>query len=179
MTYIKRRATMKKAIQTNLKTRIRPIEPKDFAFIRSLAGEFSTFTVPSEYILWFLTRFHPEYCRVLERESGDLKAYLLAMPTSHPRSGIAIWQVAAAAPNHPFALEYFTAHLRDLVEGSGAASISFTTQKDSPSLRLIRSLAKQFFDCEVVQLKSVPAGQGEYEFRLCINAIRSVNGQGK
>src|SRR5580692_8454001 len=107
---------MKKTAQTLLKTRIRSIELNDFAFIRSLAAEFSTFTVPSEYILWFLTRFHPEYSRVLEQESGDLKAYLLAMPTSNPQNGIAIWQVAAAAPNHPFALEYFTAYLRDLVE---------------------------------------------------------------
>jgi hypothetical protein len=163
---------MKKVIRAHLKTRIRSIETKDFAFIRSLAGEFSTFTVPSEYILWFLTRFHPEYCRVLEQESGDLKAYILAMPTSNPRRGIAIWQVAAAVPNHPFALEYFTAHLRDLVERSGATSISFTTKKDSASLRLIRSLAKQFFDCEVVQLRSVPAGQGEYEFLLPVGTAR-------
>ena len=170
---------MKKALQTNLKTRIRPIEPKDFAFIRSLADEFSTFTVPSEYILWFLTRFHPEYCQVLEQESGGLKAYLLAMPTSDPRSGIAIWQVAAARPNHAFALEYFAAYLRDLVEGIGAKSISFTTQRDSASLRLIGLLAKQFFDCDVLQLNSVPVGQGEYEFRLSINTASRGRKPGK
>ena len=171
---------MKKTAQTLLKTRIRSIEPNDFAFIRSLAAEFSTFTVPSEYILWFLTRFHPEYCRVLEHESGGLKAYLLAMPTSNPQNGIAIWQVAATKPNHAFALEYFAAYLRDLADRSGATSIFFTTSQESlSSLRLIRSLASQFFDSDVVQLNSVPTGQGEYEFHLSIGAASSGRKNGK
>jgi len=171
---------MKKASQTLLKTRIRSIEPNDFAFIRSLAAEFSTFTIPSEYILWFLSRFHSEYCRVLEQESGGLKAYLLAMPTSNPRNGIAIWQVAATKPNHAFALEYFADYLRDLAVRAGATSILFTTsQESSSSLRLIRSLASQFFDCDVVQLNSVPTGQGEYEFQLPIGATSSGIETGK
>lgn len=165
---------MKKAAQTLLKTRIRSMEPRDFGFIRSLAAGLPTFTVPSEYILWFFIRFHPDYCRVLEQESGDLKGYLLAMPTSNPENGIAIWQVAAVQPNQAFALEYFTAYLRDLVERTGAASIAFTIQQESSaSLRLIRSLAKKFFDCEVVQLYSVPAGQGEYEFQLSTGEVSS------
>jgi len=159
---------MKKTVLAISNAHIRPIEPKDFAFIRSLAAEFPTFTVPSEYVLWFLTRFHPDYCRVIEGGSGNLKAYLLAMPTSDPLNGIAIWQVAAAKPNHAFALEYFTAYLRELADHSDAKSISFSTQKDPASLRLIRSLAKQFFGCVVAELNSVPAGQGEYEFRLSI-----------
>jgi hypothetical protein len=148
--------------------RIRSIEPEDFAFIRSLAAEFPTFTVPPEYILWFLVHFHPDYCRVLEQESRRLKAYLLAMPTSHPRDGIAIWQVAAATPNRGFALEYFASHLRDLAERTGAMSIFFTTLPEPSSLRLIRALAKQFFGCEVEQINHVPVGQGEHEFCLCI-----------
>jgi hypothetical protein len=164
----KSRETMKKAVPALSKTHIRPIEPKDFAFIRSLAAEFPTFTVPSEYLLWFLTRFHPDYCRVIEQGSGNLKAYLLAMPTSDPQTGIAIWQVAAAKPEHAFALEYFAAYLRGLVERTGVKSVFFTMAKDSASLRLIRSLARQFADCQVVQMNSVPAGQEEYEFRLSI-----------
>ncbi len=151
---------------------IRPVEPKDCAFIRSLAAQFPTFTVPSDYILWFLTRFHPDYCRVLEQGSGNLQAYLLAMPTSDPANGIAIWQVAAAKPNHAFALEYFTAYLRDLVERTSVTSIIFTTSQDPVSLRLIRSLARQFFNCEVVQLNPVPTEQGEYEFRLSFTTTR-------
>jgi hypothetical protein len=171
---------MKKANLPLLNTRIRSVEPKDFAFIRSLAAEFPTFTVPSEFVLWFLTQFHPDYCRVLEQESSDLKAYLLSMPTSNPQNGIAIWQVAAVQPNQAFALEYFTAYLRDLVECTGATSIAFTIQQESAaSLRLIRSLAKQFFDCEVVQLNSVPTGQGEYEFRLSICTASSRNETGE
>jgi hypothetical protein len=158
---------MKKADPILFSTRIRSVEPKDFAFIRSLAAELPSFTVPSEYILWFLARFHPDYCKVLEQESGELKAYLLAMPTSNPPNGIAIWQVAAVQPTHAFALEFFTSYLRDLVERTSATSISFTIQQESlPSLRLIRSLAKQFFDCELLKLNSVPTGQGECEFRL-------------
>jgi hypothetical protein len=164
---------MKKAAPTLLNARIRPVEPKDFAFIRSLAGEFPTFTIPSEYVLWFLARFHPDFCRVLEQESGDLKAYLLAMPTSNPRDGVAIWQVAATKPNHAFALEYFAAYLRDLADRTGTTSISFTMQQNSVSLRLIQSLAKQFFKCDAAQLGSVPTGQGEYEFRLSLAAASS------
>jgi hypothetical protein len=165
---------MKKADPILFNTHIRSVEPKDFAFIQSLAAELPTFTVPSDYILWFLTRFHPDYCRVLEQESGELKAYLLAMPTTDPQGGIAIWQVAAAQPNHAFALEFFTSYLRDLVERTAATSISFTIQLESlASLRLIRSLAKQFFDCEVLQLNPVPSGQGECEFRLSFGLASS------
>lgn len=164
---------MKNIVQPLHKTHIRPVEPKDFGFIRSLAAEFPTFSVPSEYILWFLTRFHPDYCRVLEHDSGDLKAYLLAMPTSDPPNGIAIWQVAASIPNRPFALEYFAAYLRDIAERTGVTTISFTASPDSASHRLIRSLAKKFFDCGPEQLNSVPVGQGEQEFRLSVNLAGS------
>lgn len=164
---------MEKADPTIFNLRIRSVEPKDFAFIQSLAGEFAAFTVPPEYILWFLIRFHPDFCRVIEQESGTPKAYLLAMPTSDPQNGIAIWQVAATKPNHAFALEYFAAYLRDLVVRTGTTSVFFTMSKASASLRLIRSLAKQFGDCEVVQLNSVPTDQGEYEFRLSIGEVSS------
>jgi hypothetical protein len=162
---------MNKQAQPFLNAHIRPVDPKDFAFIRALAGEFPTFTVPSDYVLWLFTHFHPDHCRVLEQDSGDLKAYLLAMPTSNPKIGIAIWQVAAAAPDRTMVLEYFAAYLRDLMERIGATSLFFTTQKDSASLRLIRVLAKQFGDCEVTRLDSVPARQGEYEFRLSLSKV--------
>jgi hypothetical protein len=161
---------MKEIIHPLLNVRLRPIEPRDFSFIRSLAAEFPTFTIPSEYLLWFFSHFHPEYCRTIEDGSGDLRAYLLALPTSKPRNGIAIWQVAAAAPNHPFALEYFAAYLHELIVRTGITSLSFTMSKNSTSLRLIRSLARKFGNCEVLRLASVPAGQGEYEFRLAIEA---------
>lgn len=173
--YAEKLTLMKKADPILFGTRIRSIEPEDFAFIRSLAAELPAFTVPPDYILWFITRFHPDYCRVLEQESGELKAYLLAMPTSNPKNGIAIWQVAAVQPTHAFSLEYFAAYLRDLVELTGATSIFFTVSEASASLRLIRSLARQFGDCEVVRLNPVPAGQGEYEFRLAIGEAPSAN----
>lgn len=170
---------MTKAVPTAFNLRIRPVEPKDFVFIRSLAAEFPTFTVPPEYVLWFLIRFHPDFCRVLEQEAGAAKAYLLAMPTSDPQNGIAIWQVAATKPNHAFALEYFAAYLRELADRIGITSISFTMRQDSVSLRLIRSLAKQFFDCEAAQLRSVPTEQGECEFRLSIGTASGRRKTGK
>ena len=160
---------MKKTVQTLFNTHIRPVEPKDFAFIQSLAGEFPTFTVPSEYILWFLSRFNPDYCRVLEQDSGDLKAYLLAIPTTDPPDGIAIWQIAAAGPNRALPLEHFAAYLRDLVERTHTTFVFFTTSQDSVLLRLIRLLASQFANCEVEQLDPVPTAQGEHQFRLSIN----------
>jgi hypothetical protein len=159
---------MTKTVHPLFNLRIRSMEPKDFSFIRSLAAELPAFTVPSEYILWFFAHFHPDYCRVLEEESGNLKAYLLAMPTSNPPNGVAIWQVGATSPDRTFALEYFAAYLRELMERTGAAILSFTTRQDSASLRLIRMLSKQFGECDVVQLDSVPAKQGEHEFRLSI-----------
>jgi hypothetical protein len=95
------------------------------------------------------------------------------MPTSNPANGIAIWQVAATEPNHAFALEYFAAYLRELADRTSATSIYFTTQQESLAhLRLIRSLAKHFFDCDLEQLNSIPSGQEEYEFRLSIGAAR-------
>jgi hypothetical protein len=168
---------MKTAVSTFFNMHIRPIKPKDFPFIRSLAAEFPTFTVPSEYLLWFLTRFHPDYCRVIEQGPGNSKAYLLAIPTSEPRNGIAIWQVAARKPDHAFALEYFAAYLRGLVERISVKDVFFTMPVASASLRLIRSLAGHFAECEVVQLESVPVGQGEYEFRLSIHLVQSESGR--
>jgi hypothetical protein len=164
---------MKKAVQPLFKTRIRSMEPRDFGSIRSLAAELPSFTVPSEYILWFFVRFQPDYCRVLEQESGDMKGYLLAMPTSNPQNGIAIWQVAAVQPNQAFALEYFAAYLRELVDRTGTTSIFFTMSAASASLRLIRTLARQFGGGEVVKLNSVPTGQGENEFQLFIGEASS------
>jgi len=144
------------------------MEPTDFAFIRALAAEIPNFTVPSEFLLWFFSRFHPDYCRVIDQEPGGLKAYLLAMPTSHPPNGLAIWQVAAAESDHAFALEYFAAYLRDLVERSCLTSLSFSMPNNPVSLRLIRSLANKFGNCEIAKLDTVPVGQGEVEFRLSI-----------
>jgi hypothetical protein len=162
---------MKKPIQSFFKTNIRPVEPRDFNFIHSLAGEFPTFTVPSEYVLWFWSRFHPDYCRVLEQDSGDLKAYLLAIPTTEPPNGIAVWQIAATGPNHALALEHFAAYLHDLVERTHTTSVFFTTSQDSALLRLIRLLANQFANCEVEQLDPVPTGQGEHQYRLSIGSV--------
>ena len=148
---------------------IRSIESSDFAFIRSLAAQFPTFTVPSDYILWFLTTFHPEYCRVLEQSSGEIRGYILAMPTSNPPNGIAVWQVATAETSaHAFTLEHFVFYLRDLAERTRATTVFFTTPPNLPSVRLIRSLAAQFADCEVAQCDPVPVGQGEHQFRITI-----------
>lgn len=164
---------MDKAPPPLSKLYIRPIEVKDFGFVRSLAAQLPQFTVPSTYILWFFTHFHPDYCRVLEEDSGELKAYLLAMPTSKPRSGIAIWQVAAVRPIHGLALEHFSAYLRDLVTHTEVRTIFFTTSERNASLRLIRSLARQFAGCKLERLKPVPAGQEEYEFQLSIKMSQS------
>jgi hypothetical protein len=164
---------MEKAVPTLFSARIRPMELNDFAFVQSLAAEFPLFTVPPDYVLWLFTHFHPEYCRILERDSGERKGYLLAIPTSDPANGIAIWQVAATTPSHAFALEYFAAYLRDLAERKGATSVFFTTTDDSTSLRLIRSLAWQFGNCVLDKRSAVPVGQAEYEFRLSIDKSQS------
>ena len=164
----------KTATTSNL--RIRPIEPRDFAFIQSLASRLPAFTVPSNYILWFFSRFHPDYCRVLERSSTETVAYLLAMPTSTPSMGIAIWQIAAVESAHALVLEHFAAYLRDLVEATGSTSLFFTTQPSSTQLRLIQVLAGQFGSCEVSKRDSVPAGQGEYEFSLFIGSQTKKGG---
>jgi hypothetical protein len=159
---------MNKTVQPLFNMHIRPLEPKDFGFIRSLASEFPTFTVPSEYLLWFFSHFHPDFCRVLEDESGSLKAYLLAMPTSDPPNGMAIWQAAASASDQPFALEYFAAYLRDLLDRTRITFLFFPAEQTSASTRFIRLLAKRFGDCEVATLNPVSVGQGEHEFRIVI-----------
>ena len=164
---------MEKAVPTLFKARIRPMQLNDFAFVQALAAEFPQFTVPPDYVLWLFTHFHPDYCRILEQDSGEPKGYLLAIPTSDPDNGIAIWQVAAAKPSHAFALEYFAAYLRDLAERTGTTSVFFTTADDSTSLRLIGSLACKFGNCELEKRNSVPVGQTEYEFRLSIDRSQS------
>lgn len=149
--------------------RIRPITPVDFGFIRFLAGKFPTFTIPSEFLLWFLSHYHPDYCRVLEQAPGALKAYLLAMPTTDPANGIAVWQVAATDPRRPIALEHFAAYLRELADRTGAHSISFSASQDETTLRLIRSLAKRFFGSDVTQGHPVPTTQAEFEFTFLVH----------
>jgi len=132
--------------QNFFNVRLRSIEVADFEFIRSLASNTSFFTVPPEYVLWLFARFHPDYCRVLEQASGELKGYLLAMPTSEPTNGIAIWQIAAVDQGRPFALEYFAAYLRELALRTAATSLSFTIKDgDQVLMRLVKLLATHFF----------------------------------
>jgi hypothetical protein len=157
---------MSKKPESLFNVRIRSIEPRDFGFIQSLATSLPAFTVPSDFVLWLFTKFHPEYCRVLEDESGTAQAYLIAMPTSDPPTGIVIWQIAAAGSGQPFALEYFAAYLRDLVERTSATSVFFTASSDPASLRLIRSLTKHFGNCDFEQIDLVPASPGEHVFRI-------------
>lgn len=148
--------------------RLRSIGERDYSFIKSLAATYSTFTIPSDYMLWLFSRFHPDHSRVLEQQGGELKGYLLAMPTSEPQNGIAVWQVAATESGRPFALEYFADYLRDLAVRTGAVSISFTLQEDENVVRLVRMLADKFFRARLLQVGSVPAGQSEHEFMIRI-----------
>jgi hypothetical protein len=94
------------------------------------------------------------------------------MPTSNPRDGIAIWQAAAAESDRAFTLEFFAAYLRDLVGHTGVESVFFSMPNDPAALRLINSLAKQFANCEIERINSVPAGQNEFEFRLSLKASK-------
>jgi|SRR5579862_299828 len=157
---------MTKSIEALFKANIRPITPADFDFIRNLAAKFPNFTVPSEFLLWFFSQYHPDYCRILEQEEEGPKAYLLAMPTTAPENGIAIWQVAASPPIQPFSLEYFAAYLREVIDRTGASSLSFSASEEAGTLRLIRSLANRFSDCRVSRIGPVPVAQGECEFRI-------------
>jgi hypothetical protein len=166
---------MPKAVEMLFDVGIRPITTADFEFIRSLASKFPTFTIPSEFNLWFLSHYHPDYCRVLEQVSEGPKAYLLAMPTSSPTAGIAIWQVAASGLNRPFALEYFAAYLRDLVDRANVTSISFSASQDEATLRLIESLARRFFNSDVTRMHSVPAGQAECEYRFFPTPLKNTS----
>ncbi|HWZ44755.1 MAG TPA: hypothetical protein VNW97_14865 [Candidatus Saccharimonadales bacterium] len=72
---------------------VRPLNPCDVYFVRSLAAELPGFTIPSEYELWMLRRFDSKTCRIAEADGRGPIGYLLAraIPESHE---LFIWQLA-------------------------------------------------------------------------------------
>lgn len=129
----------------NPKVSVRRMRVSDFPFVKQLASQTRTYTVPSDYVLWMLSRCHPDLCAVAELRGASV-AYVLALTTHQPRHGMFIWQFAStlqgARHRAPAGLAKY---IRRRVQEHGIERIDFTAVPGSASLRSIQTLAQKYF----------------------------------
>lgn len=146
----------------------RRIEVTDHVAVAAIAQQTGGFTVPTEYLLWFLSETQGELCRVAIDSDGQCLAYLLAA-LGVGTGEITVWQLgtAAAIPN---AVQAMRDLLDDLVTVAGATGIrSFCFSSDSSRARRVCRLAKAVTGCEPKRVFDRFAPPSERLFRVTVH----------
>jgi hypothetical protein len=156
------------------RVRIRPIKHSDFVFVRTLASQTQGYTVPPDYVLWMLARFHGNFCSVAKEVGGDRVGYLLAMQTA-ARDTIFVWQFVATFRGQRLdAARELVKHLKAVAQENKSRRILFTCIPRSPAERLVRSVAERVF--RVSPVRGLPLSQwssgGECEYSLTLKTPR-------
>lgn len=152
------------------RVRVQRVNPADFVFIRTLASQTQGYTVPPDYVLWMLTRFHGDFCSVAKEVGSDNVGYLLAMQTA-VKDTIFVWQLVATLRGQRLqAARKLVKHLKAAAEEHEVRRILFTCVPRSPAERLVRSIATRVF--RVSPVRGLPLSQwlssGEYEYSLTL-----------
>jgi hypothetical protein len=123
---------------------VRSIRVSDFAFIRQVAAHVRGYTVPPTYVLWMLSKQHPEVCLIAESAPGHPLCYLLAMSTGRAPNTLFVWQFASTLEGTRLrAARNIANRIRRIVERQGTQRICFTAVPDSGTTRAIAALAQQ------------------------------------
>jgi hypothetical protein len=152
------------------RVRVRPIKHSDFVFVRTLASQTQGYTVPPDYVLWMLTRFHGDFCSVAKEVGGNNVGYLLAMQTA-VKDTIFVWQFVATFRGQRLqAAKELVKHLKAVAQEHKIRQILFTCVPRSPAERLVRSVAKRVFRSSPV--RGLPLSEwlfgGEYQYSLTL-----------
>jgi hypothetical protein len=133
---------------------VRPIKQSDFVFVRTLASQTQGYTVPPDYVLWMLTRFHGDFCSVAKEAGGSRVGYLLAMQTA-VKDTIVVWQfVSTFAGRRVLAARELAKNLKVVAQENRIRQIIFTCVPRSAAERLVRSVVKKVFG--VLPVKGLP-----------------------
>jgi hypothetical protein len=171
--------TNRMGVRTNyalraLPVRVRRIKHSDFVFVRTLASQTQGYTVPPDYVLWMLTRFHSDFCSVAKEVGGERVGYLLAMRTALEDT-IFVWQFVATFRGQRLqAARELVKHLKAVAQEHRIRQIVFTCVPRSPAERLVRSVATRIFHVSPVRVRplSLRLPGGECEYSLTLRAQR-------
>jgi len=150
---------------------IRPLELKDFTFVRELAAKQPNFTIPPPYVLWLLMKIKGSICLIAESESHDPLGYLLAVPVSDPPDSLFVWQVATVGDRRNLsAITGLLTALRQSIDSLKIERLVFTALKDSPTFRAIRRDAFRIFQSKPIFISALPEivapDESEFEIEL-------------
>ena len=144
-------------------TLVRQIGIEDFAFIQQLAGEERSFTVPSDYILWMLSRLYPETCLVATDSRRTPVGYLLGLVKD---TTLFIWQLAITdRGSQTGASNVLLKEVKRVAQAGGFSEICFTMQPRIAKLWGFRA-AKEVFG--VFPENDGPGINGEPHYRIAL-----------
>jgi hypothetical protein len=136
---------------------MRQLTPEDFQFVRCLAASIASYTTCPPYVLWMLSRAHPDLCTVALAPDGERLGYLLAMCMDEPPGAVFVWQLAVSFRGRRLkAQDRLAAHLKKSLKKRRKAHIFFTTVPKSAAERSIRSLAQRVFSATPWMTENLP-----------------------
>jgi ribosomal protein S18 acetylase RimI-like enzyme len=160
---------------------VRRFTPDDFEFVRSLAASIAGYTICPSYVLWMLSRVHPDFCAVAVTPDGKRVGYLLAMSMDEPGDAVFVWQLAVTFHGRRLrAQDRLAAHLKESLKERRNAQIFFTTVPHSAADRSIRALAKRVFGGAPCMSEHLPdsVSTNERVYRLALVAPRTKTERG-
>jgi len=148
---------------------IRPMEIRDFRFIRDVAARQPNFTIPPPYVLWLLLKIKGDICLVAEGPEKERLAYLLAVRVNEPVGALYVWQLASdEKPASSRGIYLLVLALRGFASHEQITSIFFSAIPKSATMRTLRRYIREVFETEPVetQLLHEFVAPGESEFRI-------------
>src|SRR5438270_10302424 len=146
---------------------IRALELADFTFVRDLAAQQPTFSIPPSFILWVLGKGNPKLCLLAVDGEGQRLGYLLALSTTDPANSVYVWQLASSTPHATKAL---LQELYRTVSELSTDKVLFSAVPDSVEFRAIRQYVMEVSGSEVTALGRLPElvspVEAEYYVRL-------------
>ena len=155
---------------------VRRLNISDFAFVRELASQQSTFTIPPPYVLWLLLKDYRNVCLVAEDDRIGPVAYLLAIPVQ-PSGSLYVWQLAVSGKGkRSNAILQLLRELRRTTQKMRIRRIMFSTLPQSATFRMIRRYVTTVFGSHLGVNSALPSmiapGETEYRFELFQRKVR-------
>lgn len=143
---------------------LKKINGGDFAFVQGLASKQRSFTVPSSYILWMLTKMYPEFCVVATDSGGRRVGYFLAI-ANHLTSTAFVWQIFCNDKGKNKFAEFILREMGRVAPKEGLKKIRFTMYPRVAKFWGIPAI-KKIFGVEPALISEGINGEAEYEFPL-------------
>jgi len=148
----------------------------DFPFVRKIAAEHPSFTIPPLYVLWLLLKVRKSVCLITELNGVGPVGYLIAVPVE-PAGSLFVWQLAVTNPvPKDTAVLSLLEELRNAARRMRVRRISFSTLPKSAAYRSVRRYAR-VFGVGLTESEALPSlvapNEREYWVELPIAALES------